>query len=202
MRRILLSLLGLVLSAHSAASIITYNWVTVDAAGYQTVPILGSIQLDESAWRSGGLTYLESPICAPGSGCSPVDFTDPDSSVLNIFFFNLSTSYRHGLGLNLGDPLRLDRYDLTFFDSYMAGDIFVDNSQTTVVMSSVGNLWTISYLDSDAGHACGSNTRCAGVTGHWILESNSVPLPSTLYLAVLALLLTAAMGRQRRRKSI
>lgn len=203
--RVILCALALALCGPAWGAVV-YEWQTIDDAGYGTA-LFGRIEIDP-AWPGG--EYTNTPIC-PIAVCSGVDAHDPNNPILRIAFggaphpyfsgYAIDLHYRTGQGIVF---VTIGEFSLGL-GPLLSGSIYADSGETTVRMESTGTLWTVSYLDSDAGPFCPGEpnafdpSRCVGVTGHWVLQQARVPIPGTLALLTPVLYLTARRARTSRR---
>lgn len=192
---------------------VVYNWQTIDAAGYaadwQGTPatFTGTIEIDDDAWRSGSVSHANEPICFDCG--SATDLSDPSNPVLR-FAFNgheasgsrgLDIRYRTGEGaiFNLIGEFNLSLAALA------TGSIYADSGETTVIMASSGSVWTINVFASDAGPFCYegppyySVPSCTGVTGLWVLDLSTIPVPAPATLALVALGMVVGSLKRRHR---
>lgn len=195
----------------SAQAGVVYNWETIDSAGYISPatglsPVFsGRIEIDDAVWLSGSASHVNTPVCPPWMCSGPADFSDPANPVLQFSFDGLERPgwaidlrYRTGQGVVVQS---IGEFSLVF-GALMSGSVEASNGETGLTMSSVGSLWTISYFDSDAGRFCAVPAdHCAGVTGLWVLDLATIPVPAPGTLALILPWAALGLGALRRKEN-
>ncbi len=201
--RLIALFLSMLVSSSAWAGVV-YNWQTVSANGYPPT-FSGQMVIADAAWNSGVINYSH-PRCY--DNCHPEGNANPNSPIETFRFDSFSDAFPNryapidvdyviGTG-SRNNPLVGD-FNL-FLAAIASGSLYVDNAESTLIMSSSGGLWSISSFESDAGPPCRPSLSCAGVTGLWVLDLGTIPVsePSSLALVSQSFALMFSVYRKRK----
>jgi hypothetical protein len=196
------AVVGIALACSSACNGAAYAGVVYNWQAVSDSPVTyGVIEISDSAWRAGSVTYFRK--CELDETNNLLICADPASPILRFEFTALREIVppegTHMCVFWYPDPDACVFHASLFRLSggLLGGGLSGDNQETTWNMGG-SDVWTIDFLGTDLGGPCHVPAECEGATGRWLIDPLTIPAtePSTVALAILAL---AALGFSSRR---